>query len=185
MALEYTTTGGVGTLFGPLATAQGSPFGARESTYGNYVEIEYDFDYTNLPAWSASNLNDARVPQIDAYSVIESAVLLVGTPWVGGTALEVGTFDAVAGTAVDADGLIPAAVGVLANLNAAGEGVYGIGIQCLASLYNTGGAAPTGIIAATNTTGATKTVIGVVATGTFTAGTAKLIVRYLKRPLAA
>lgn len=182
MAIEYGT-GGVRHNYGPLADPVTRPVasGARESTYGNYVEIEYRFTWDNLPAWSAANANDATIPRIPAYAVIESAVLLVEDPFVGGTSLEVGTYLAAAGTAVDADGIIPAAVGVIANLNAAGEGVYGTGAQVLAAQYNAGGSAPTGIIAATNTVGAAPVVVGVVADGSFTAGRARLIVRYLRR----
>lgn len=183
MAVEYTVAGGVRKNFGPIPSPATQPFpvGAKESTFGNIVELEYRFTYDNLPAWSAASANDALIPVIPAYSVILDAVLLVEDPFLGGTALEVGTYQAVAGTAIDADGIIPAAVGVVANLNAAGEGVYGTGIQCLNSLYNTGGNAPTGIIAATNTSGSVASVVGVVATGTFTAGRGRLLIRYLRR----
>ncbi len=181
--IEYTGAGAVRTSYGPLESPTSKPFavGARESTRGNVKEIEYNFTFDNLPAWTAANALDALVPVLPAYAVIIDAVLLVTEPFAGGTALEVGTFQAVAGTVVDADGIIPAAVGVVANLNAAGEGVYGTGIQVLNSLYNTGGVAATGIIAVANTTGATTTVIGVVATGTFTAGRGRLVVSYLDR----
>lgn len=179
MGIEYNV-GGSRQHYGPRLDPGDFPVaaGAREVAYGNFVEVEYNFTYDNLPAWSATNALDACVPVIPAYAVITDAFLLVTTPWAGGTALEVGTFLASAGTAVDADGIIPAAVGVVANLNAAGEGVYGTGAQIVPPLT---GDAATGIIAATQTTGAAAVVVGVVATGTFTAGKAKLIIRYIKR----
>jgi len=179
MATEYNV-GGARQVYGPRRDPGDFPdaAGSREVTYGNYVEVEYNFTYDNLPAWSATNVNDACIPVIPAYAVIKEATLLVTTPWAGGTSIEVGTFLASTGVAVDADGLIPAAVGVVANLNAAGEGVYGTGAQVVPPLT---GDASTGIIAATQTTGAAAVVIGVVAVGTFTAGKAKLIVTYLKR----
>lgn len=183
MAVEYTTAGGVRKTFGPQAdpVTRPEPCGAKESTRGNRTELEYRFTYDNLPAWSAGKALDACYPVIPAYAVIESAVLLVEVPFAGGTDLEVGTFLASTGVAVAADGIIPKAVGVVANLDAAGEGVYGTGIQCLASLYNTGAVAATGIIAATNTVGADPVVVGVVTTGTFTAGRARLLVTYVRR----
>lgn len=178
MTIEYTGVGGVQKKYNAASNAEVGSIGSKVTSYGNRTVVEYNFDYTNLPAWSATNLNDAGIPVIPAYSVIESAYLLVTTIWAGGTALEVGTFQAVAGTAVDADGIIPAAVGALTNINAAGEGLIGTGAQVLNVPT---GAAATGLIAATNTTGAVDTVIGVVATGTFTAGAAKLIVTYIRR----
>lgn len=179
MGIEYTGAGAVRHNYGPVQspTTKPSPAGARESVCGNSKEIEYNFTYDNLPAWSASNAADAVNPSIAPYALIESAYLYVEEVFAGGTALEVGTFEAVAGTAVDADGLIPAAVGVLANLDAAGDIVYGTGAQ----IANGKEVGATGIISAAGTTGAVAVVIGVVATGTFTAGRARLVVRYTPR----
>lgn len=183
MAVEYTTSGGVRTNFGPIESPTTKPLavGSREAVAGNVKQLEYNFTFNALPAWSATNVNDALVPVLPAHSLIVDAILLVEEAFVGGTSLEVGTFQAVAGTAVNASGIIPAAVGITANLNAVGKGVYGTGILCLNSLYNTGGAAPTGIILATNGTGAITTVVGVVAVGTYTAGRARLLISYIDR----
>lgn len=179
MSVEYTSPGSTRHFYGPRPspTTQPDPAGARESYCGNFVEVEYNFTYDNLPAWTAENASDALQAVIPPYSLITDAYLLVQEVFAGGTALEVGTFQAVAGTAVAADGIIPASVGVLANLDTAGDIVYGTGTQ----VANGKEVGATGIISAAGTTGAVNTVIGVVATGTFTAGRARLVVRYLPR----
>lgn len=175
MPIEYTGAGAVRHNYGPVESPSLKPAvaGSRESTYGNYVEVEYRFTFDNLPSWSAGRANDAVWAQLPALAVITDAVLVVEDAFVGGTSLEVGTVLASAGTAVDADGLIPAAVGVTANLGA-GAAILGKGAQVASADSD-------GIITSAQTTGAAPVLVSVVATGTFTAGRARLVVRYVPR----
>lgn len=178
MPIEYTGAGGVRHNYGPVESPSLKPAaaGSRESTYGNYVEVEYRFTFDNLPSWSAGRANDAVWVQLPALAVITDAVLVVEDAFVGGTALEVGTVLASSGAAVDVDGLIPAAVGVTANLGA-GAAILGKGAQ----VASAASADTDGIITSAQTTGAAPVLVSVVATGTFTAGRARLIVRYIPR----
>jgi len=177
--VSYDAVGGARTSYGPTPSLATNAVGATEKTFGNRVELEYNFSFDSLPAWSAKNALDALIPVIPAYAVIEDVILLVRTPFAGGTSLEVGTFLASAGTAVDADGLIPAAVGALANIDAAGDALYGTGAQVVRRQVDEG--ADTGLVAVANTTGAAAVVVGIVAVGTFTAGVGKLVITYVKR----
>lgn len=175
MPVEYTGAGAVRHNYGPLANPATNPVPAssRESKYGNVVELETRFTFDNLPSWSAGRANDAVWAQIPALAVITECYLIVEDAFVGGTSLEVGTVLASSGAAVDADGLIPAAVGVTANLGA-GAAILGKGAQVASADAD-------GIITSAQTTGAAPVLLSVVAVGTYTAGRARLVVRYIPR----
>lgn len=153
MALE--STGGRQTFYGPLTTNQ--KFGARVAKYGSRSEVEYRFTYDDLPDADSGN---AMLIEIPANSYIESAVLKVGTAWAGGTNIVVG-LEQTDGTVIDADGLHAAIV--TANLTAN-------------SIHVGAGA----LIGASS--GANNAIVAVVATGTYTAGDARLVVTYQELP---
>ena len=109
-----------------------------------------------------TNQSSGAVIPIPAGSAVLDVVLRVGTGWTGGTRVEIGD-------ASDADGWISATQGATANLTAGAEivagGAYAIGDAAtnkgLAKVY----------AAATNLTATI--------TGTYTAGTATIVVRYI------
>lgn len=186
MAVEYTGAGSVRHNYGPIQSpaTKPDPAAVTEQTYGNTNELEIRFTYDNLPAYSASAVNDAVKQALPAYAAITDCFLVIEETFAGGTSLEVGTALAASpGTAVDADGLIPAAVGVTANL-VAGNVIAGRGVQVLEAPDAAGTAHGDGD--GVYTTGATgpicsaASIITVVAVGTFTAGRARLVVKYLK-----
>jgi len=100
--------------------------------------------------------------EIPAGSVVLDVVMDVGTAWVGGTKVELGDGN-------DADGWISATQGAVANLTAGvgivAGGAYAIGDAAtnrgLGKVYNT------------------ADTLDVAITGTFTAGTATIVVRYI------
>lgn len=100
---------------------------------------------------------------IPAGSVVTDVVVKVGTAWVGGTKVEVGDGS-------DADGWVSAAQGATANLTAGATvragGAYAVGgtdatAKALGKVY------------------ATADTLDVAITGSYTAGTADVIVRYI------
>lgn len=128
--------------------------------------IVIDFDFSDLPSFTADLNNDgtkngffggdANVP---AGAFITNAYIIVTTPFAGGTSYNIGTYEAD-GTVIDADG-IDAAVAV-ADL-AANKAVV-----C-------DGASVGGVI-----TYANDGYVVIAATGTFTAGEAKLVIEYIE-----
>jgi hypothetical protein len=120
-------------------------------------QLEYVFNFNDLPTGTLTNL-DAVIP---AFSKIVSAKLEVLTAFAGGTSYVVGLNNASTGVAVDADGLLTAAQLPLANIDARGDFITGAGALVGVSV------------------GAAAVDVAVVATGTFTAGKARLIVEYL------
>lgn len=145
-------------------------------TDGLTKEFELDFDLTRIPTGTVSYTtdldNDGTVDGftkadvlIPAYSHVISADVIMTVAAAGGTSIKVGRFQE-AGTAIDDDGLVTATEGVLANMNAQGKFVNGLG----ADVTLTSGA---GI-----STGQYDSFIGVTATGTFTAGKGKIVLRY-------
>lgn len=142
------------------------------STYGAYNELEIDVDLaelgangTNFTTGTRFSGNDQGLP---AYAQVISATLIMSEAAAGGTSVAVGTH-LEDGTPVDADGLITATNGALANINAIGKIVLGTGAQIAA----TGGAPVSNV----------RTLINITAAGTFTAGEGRLIIRYIE-PLA-
>lgn len=180
MAVEYTTVGGVRTKFGATESPATKPdrAGARESRRGNEVEIEYRFTYDSLPDFQAS---DALVPVIPALAVITGAKLIVEETFLGGTSYVIGT-ETTAGVAVDVDGLVTAAQAAVANL-VAGYCIAGRGAQVVDGFNAdaTAGNDADGVYAS-GANGPIATVasqVVVTATGTFTAGRARLLVTYI------
>ena len=118
--------------------------------------VAYTFSFDDLP----TNGLDAAILQIPQYARIESATLQVITAFAGGTSYNLGLYEPD-GTVVDADG-IDAAV-ALAVIDAVGDIVI-----CDGALVN-------GVVDV-----AEASQLVVAATGTFTAGKAKLEIVYTK-----
>jgi len=114
-----------------------SSYGARttEGKFGALIgddvikTVVYDLDYTDMASTSAAAKTglDYVYP---AYSTFLSCRIVVDEAVVGPTAFTIGTYLASDGTtAVDADGLMTAAVGVVTALDAVGDMVVGTGAQ--------------------------------------------------------
>lgn len=99
---------------------------------------------------------------LPANSVIHDVFLVVGTAWVGGTDVQVGDGG-------DPDGFISASQGATANLTA-GKMIRGGGAYMVADTDTTAQELPKVYTSADT--------VDVAFTGTFTAGTASLVVRY-------
>ena len=126
--------------------------------------IVIDFDFSDLPSFTADLNNDgtkngffggdANVP---AGAFITNAYIIVTTPFVGGTSYNIGTYEAD-GTVIDADGIDAAVLVAALGANAA--------VVC-------NGASVGGVL-----TYADAGYVVIAATGTFTAGEAKLVIEY-------
>ena len=153
MALE--SVDGRQTYFGQLPSK--NKFGGAVASQGSEKEHKYTFSYDDMPAVSSGNVMVMGIP---AGAKIISAVLKVDVAFVGGTSVAIGLTD-LDGTANDPDGLITAAAGATANLT-------------LGAVL-TGGGALIGVVGdASADQGVSSLVVG-----TYTAGEATLIVKYL------
>lgn len=156
--MTIEVTGGRPTHYGPRES--NGKFGGKSAKLGSIVEIHYDFSYDDLPTDDSGN---EMVLALPAGARLVDSVFKVGTAWAGGTSLTVGLAQKD-GTVIDADGLHTAAQLVTASMTA-GAVLVGGGALIDASIGSDAG------------------VVEVAATGTYTAGTAQLIVRY--QPLGA
>jgi len=125
-----------------------------------------DFDYANLPSFTADLNNDGTKngffggdANIPAGAFITNAYIVVTTAFASGTSYNIGLYDS-AGSALDADGIDAA---VLTAALAANKAVVCDG----ASVGGTKTEASDGFIV-------------IAATGTFTAGEAKLVIEYIE-----
>lgn len=181
MAVEYTGAGGVRKNYDRKTVDRGVV--GKESTRGDVKELSVIFDYSLLPSYSAAAVNDACKLLIPANAAILDFWVQIITTFVGGTSLEFGTVQADSGTAIDADGLIPAAVGVTANL-VAGNLIAGRGAQVIEAPDAAGTAHVDAdgvyVSSATGPIPNEAALLSVVAVGTFTAGRAKVLLRYLE-----
>jgi hypothetical protein len=150
MALE--SVGGRQTFFGALPSK--NKYGAEKHGAGSIKEIVIEFSYDDLPAVDADNEMLATIP---ASAKVVAADLQVGTAWVGGTNITIGTSQADGGGVIDADGLLAAV------LTAA----------LTADSNHAGGGADIGEVSSSERQAITATT-----TGTFTAGDAILVVQY-------
>lgn len=150
--MAFENVGGRETHFGPDGITD-KKFGALAAGGGKEKEVVYEFSYDDLPAADDGNEMLIRIP---ALSQVVSATLFVGTAWAGGTSINLGLAQ-TDGTAIDADGL-DAAVATAALT--AGAIIEGDGALIGASVGSADG------------------VLVVAATGTYTAGTAKLVLKY-------
>lgn len=126
MALENSAGLDVLNSYGPRTT-EGKFGGVTGEAVVKHVV--YDISYQDLDSTSATAVKgfDHVIP---AGSCLLSCRYVVDTAIVGPTAITCGTYLASDGTtAVDADGLMTAAVGVVTALDAAGDVVVGTGAQ--------------------------------------------------------
>lgn len=151
MALEKMAVRDVVNHYGPRTIDQSK--GGVLPGSGSSRELVYTFDYDNLPVAGDSELE----MQIPAYAKIIKATLEVLEPFAGGTSYNVGLVEGD-GTPIDADGLIAGLL--LADIDARGDYAVGAGALVGASI------------------GAAAGEVEVAATGTFTAGKARLVVEY-------
>lgn len=154
MGFETQAVRGVTAHFGPRRTD--GKYGGQVVTAGNIVEEVVRIRYNDLIAG-----NSPKAPVIPANATIVGSTINVITAFTGGTSLAVGTYKKSNGTALIADAFHTAASLVTANLGAG------------KSLIGTGGSINVAI-----TEDAT---VGVVAVGTFTAGYAEIVIRYIKQ----
>ncbi len=151
MTIELAPIRGVASHYG-VRTSNNS-LGGQESTKEGIVKsAEWSFSYDNLSAVLNSNLAQT----IPANASIVEATLYVDDAWVGGTNLTIGLYTP-AGVAIDADGLVAATVTATLTAN---KVVTGAG----ALVGTTIGANAGQLVAAT--------------TGTYTAGTARVVVKF-------
>lgn len=141
-------------------------------TFGDEHIVKFDFDLSLLAAGVTTfttdrdndgtkdgfNKGDAYIP--DQAHIISAVVYMTDTGGAGGTSIAVGTYQED-GTAIDADGLVTATNGAVANIGAnvdqAGSGAQ-IGTAVTQNAY-----------------------VGLTTAGTFTAGKGTVEIRY-KRP---
>lgn len=157
MSTTWVNNDGLVIKFGPDRHKDRRPGVINDNDPIETAEVA--FDYENLPSAQAS---DGGIFNLPAGSYLVEAYIEVGTAWVGGTSLSVGT-EQQDGTDIDIDGIFNTTELATANLTA------GAVIKAAA------GADIGTVIDASN-----DAYIAVVAAGTFTAGTAKLIVKYIK-----
>tara|TARA_R110000822_G_C15064813_1_gene467892 strand:- start:43 stop:510 length:468 start_codon:yes stop_codon:yes gene_type:complete len=151
MTIEIGRVRGVANHYGVRDTS--NKYGGQESTKEGVVKsAEWAFAWNDLSSVLASNLAQS----IPANASIVEATLYVDEAWVGGTNLTVGLYTS-AGVAIDADGLVAATVTATLTAN---KVVVGAG----ALVGTTVGATAGQLVAAT--------------TGTYTAGTARVVVKY-------
>lgn len=128
--------------------------------------VELDFEYNDFPDFTADldsdgtddgwSGNDVFIP---AGSFITGAYLIVETAFAGGTSYNIGLYQAD-GTVVDADGIDAAVATAALAANSA--------VVCNGAL-----------VGGTATVGANDVYVKAAATGTFTAGKAKLVIEFI------
>jgi len=156
MGTLYTNDDGLIQNFG-TRLVENSVAGAVEMDgYGGQLIV--DFDYTST-ATVGYQVNQAANSLIPAGSVIKDIHMVVGTAWVGGTSLAL-DFEDSAGPTVPSTGLAP----VLTASLTAGSAHQGAGAAIGADVPSVNSDI------ALNTT----------AVGVFTAGTAKVVVNFIK-----
>lgn len=148
MAYEKEAKLGVLNHYGPRG--RDAKYGGQAKSTGQIKRAEWQFSYDNLPTYGDTNLQFA----IPANATIVSSKWITGTAWAGGTSLNVGLYQGN-GTVIDADGL-DAAI----TPTTAGAVIDGNGALVGASI------------------GANAGELTVAATGTYTAGTATVIIEY-------
>jgi len=166
------------------------PFGNYYKTPANFVnraralpskgglvkEIVIDYDLAKLGANGVSYTtdldNDGTVDgfttgdcALPAYASVLRVTVVAKTAAAGGTSITLGTFG-LTGTAIDADGLVTATEGVVANLNTSGGRTYGAGVYVDTAVD-------------TPSVGSADGYLALTASGTFTAGTGRILIEYI------
>lgn len=167
MSYEAAGTRGVQVHYGPRATE--GKFGRQYGSDDRIKTVEYVFTYDQLPTPGTSAIQY----QIPAYAKIVDVYFETITAFAGGTSYDVGLAQAD-GTEIDNDGFFNDIV--TASINARGKIVRGTGALCPTLTSTTVGEAVT---QAYTNIGSAAGELKVAATGTFTAGKAKIVVRYI------
>ncbi len=157
MSFESQAIRGVTQHFGPRKTD--GRYGGQVVTQGMIKEQIIRIRYNELPDGTS-----AKSPIIPARATIVSAMFHVKTAFAGGTSYKVGVYDASTGAAVDDDSIFTAANLPLASINADGAVVVGSGADINGDV------------------GSVPVRVGIVAAGTFSAGYAEIIIRYMEAP---
>lgn len=164
MANQWTNEDGLNIRYGQEQAKPVPPTAAQVLKFGAKRQLVLDFTYDNLPNVSVDSDNDGTLDQygnwevaIPAGSLITAAYLTVHEAFAGGTSYNFGLYQQD-DTVIDADGL-DAAVATAALTDNAG-------------IVMDGAMVGTGV-------GANDAYVKVAATGTFTAGAAKLVVEYI------
>lgn len=165
MAREATTgRGGVYSHFGPRSTNE--KVGGVQNVGGRFKDIVYKITYDDLPGGST----DDAVAYVPIGARIIDCWFDVTTAFAGGTSYTVGLEQSDGTTAIDADGLFAGLI--LADIDATQVD------PLVASLY--GASTPSAAGALIGSTPLTVNgYLVMAATGTFTAGAANVILRYL------
>lgn len=128
--------------------------------------VSYTSDLNNDGTLDGFHTGDVYLP---AYASVLRVTVVATEAAAGGTSITLGTFG-LTGTAIDADGLISATEGVVANLNTIGGRTYGAGAYVATSVD-------------TPSIGAADGYLALTASGTFTAGKGRILIEYID-PLA-
>ena len=161
MATTTRVLSSIGTVqhYGPRQANDGLP--AAHSTYGVVKQMVVPFDYDDLPLGAIDADDDAANLAIPAHSMIRHAFLEVNEAFVGGTSITMG-FEDTDGTTDDVDALVTAAQAATANLT---DGAWLVGAGAKAS---------------NDTVGVENVSIVAAATGTYTAGSGRLVIEYIE-----
>ncbi len=151
----------IGTVnhYGPRQINDGLPAGV--ATYGVVKQLVLPFDFDDLDLGSIIADDDSANLLIPKFSMIRHAFLEVNTAFLGGTSISIG-FDKADGTTIDDDALFTDAALATANLTL---NAWLVG---------------SGALATNDAIGADDAAITIDAIGTFTAGSARLIVEYIE-----
>jgi hypothetical protein len=171
MGFENSAGLGVNAHYGPRTTDK-TGGGVYTNKLDNDI-LELEFSYDDLP-----DENTAFKHLIPANAAILRAELVVLTAFAGGTSYDIGLVQD-GGSAIDADG-IDAAI-ALASINAVGARVRCDGALVAAETVDATSASTTEpLIYSQPTIGSNAGSVKVAATGTFTAGKARLVIEYRK-----
>ena len=154
----WTNGDGLRVRFGTLDSMNFRPAAVTEGSALKTIVLE--FDYANYPQPNGSGVVDQVFIPAGAYVV--RSTLQVDAAWTGGTDLQIGTEQAD-GTDIDLDGFHTAAATVTANLTA--------------GAVLAGGGADVGTVV----DGTNNAYIKVTANGTYTTGSARLIIDYIPK----
>lgn len=124
--------------------------------------VAYTSDLNNDGTRDGFNTGDVHLP---AYASVTRVTVVATEAAAGGTSITLGTYD-LTGSAIDADGLITATEGAVANLNTVGGRTFGNGAYVAAS-------------ADTPSIGAAEGYLALAASGTFTAGKGRILIEYI------
>ena len=152
MAYEKEAKLGVLNHYGPRG--RDAKYGGQAKSTGQIKRAEWQFSYDDLPTYGDTNLQFA----IPANATIISSKWITGTAWAGGTSLNVGLYTS-AGVGVASSG----ANGLDAAITPTTAG----------AVINGDGA-----LVGAKTIGSEPGELTVAATGTYTAGTATVIIEY-------